>query len=262
MQIIGHGFVAHHLAGLADRHEHVVVIAAGVSRTTTTSRAEFDREARLVRDVVRRCGREGRLVVFLSTASAGMYGSRGSPGTEDGPHPTSAYARHKLAMEAVVTRSRAPWLVLRLSHLVGTRHNPAQLVPALVRQVRSGSVVVYRGAYRDLLDVRHMLHVLDRLLALRVAGQVVNVASGRSEPVERIVDGIERRLGVTARRTVVDAGEGWWGVSIDRLRALVPEVGAFGFDADYLPALLDRYVPATPERPVTSGANPLLAESP
>ena len=36
LQIIGHGFVAHHLAGLADRHEHVAVIAAGVSRTTAT----------------------------------------------------------------------------------------------------------------------------------------------------------------------------------------------------------------------------------
>jgi hypothetical protein len=133
-------------------------------------------------------------------------------------------------------------------------------MPALVKQVLSGAVTVYRGAHRDLLDVRHMRHALDRLLALGVSGRVVNVASGVPEPVERIVTGIERRLETNARWTFVDVGEGRAVVSIARLRSLVPEVDDLAFGENYLSRLLDRYLAATTGRGsalARRGARPL-----
>jgi len=75
------------------------------------------------------------------------------------------------------------------------------------------------------------------------AGQIVNVATGYPERVERVVTEIERRLGTTARREIVDKpGAVRTVISTARLRAIMPEWDELGFGSSYLPSLLDRYV--------------------
>jgi nucleoside-diphosphate-sugar epimerase len=245
MRIVGNGFLAGHLAALAERHSDAVAVAAGVASTSVTDPGLFDRDAAMTYDVLRSC-RPTDTVVYFSTASAAMYGDADSPGDEAGPvYPTSAYGRHKLAMEAAVAASGKRWLILRLSHLVGSRQPPFHLLPALSERVLSGMVTIYPGARRDLLDLRHLLVALDRLLTDGVHGQIVNVASGVPQPIELIVSGIEQRLGRSPRhelRDVVPASR-TNPVSVAKLTALVPEVADFGFGAGYLDALLDRYLP-------------------
>ncbi|MEU8814246.1 NAD-dependent epimerase/dehydratase family protein [Actinoplanes sp. NPDC048796] len=243
MQIVGRGFLAHHLAPLADSHPRVVAVAAGVSTTVVDQTAEFDREAALLYDVLHHCRATGSTIVFFSTASAAMYGADASPGTENGPvFPTSPYGRHKLALEGVVQNSGVDWLVFRLSHLVGDAQRPHQLLPLLVAGVLAGTVSVHRGGHRDLVDVRHMVVALDRLLREGVRNRTVNIASGIPQPVETIVAGIERRLGRTAERRVIDVPVTRTLVSTALLRSLVPEAAEFGFGPGYLDALLDNYV--------------------
>ncbi|AHH95898.1 NAD-dependent epimerase/dehydratase family protein [Kutzneria viridogrisea] len=244
MEIIGKGFLSRHLeAAFGDRHPDTTVICAGVTRTTSAEIADFDREAALVHETVRRCKRTGRTLVFFSTASDSMYGAEGCSGHEDGPvYPISAYGRHKLSMEAVLASSGADWLVFRLSHIVGEGQRPHQLIPSLTAQVRTGQVTLHRNAHRDLLDVRHMVKALEGVLAIGVRHQVINVASGVLEPIERIVDGIEQRLGVRASRTMKDVYVTTTRTSTARLRMLVPEWNEIGFGPEYLPGLLDRYV--------------------
>jgi nucleoside-diphosphate-sugar epimerase len=244
MEVLGDGFIATHLThALGSRHPQVTVIAAGVSRTLTVDEAEFSREIKLVYDTIHRCRDQNRTVVFFSTASQAMYGGLPGPGTENGPvFPPSAYGRHKLALESVLARSGVSWLVLRLSHLVGPGQRPHQLLPSLITQIRSGTVEVHQNARRDLLDVRHMLSVLDCLLSTGVRDTVVNVASGTSVSVERIVAGIEHRLGVRARKLMVSKPRFTAEVSVALMRRLVAQSSQFGFGESYLDHLLDRYV--------------------
>lgn len=245
MQVVGSGFLAGHISALSDVHEHVTVIAAGVSWTQATSIADFDREAGLVNDVLRRCRAEGRTALFFSTAASGMYGAPDSPGTETGPvFPLNAYTRHKLAIESVIRLSGADHLILRLSHVVGPGQPSHQLFPSLVRQIQSGAVRIHRAAHRDLLDVRHLVQVIDHLLTARVRNEVVNVASGVQQPVERIVDEIAKQLGTHPRREVVEGTSGTGDIDISRLRSLVPQIGRIGFGHDYLERLVARYVAA------------------
>jgi nucleoside-diphosphate-sugar epimerase len=145
-------------------------------------------------------------------------------------------------MEAVLAASGVKWLVLRLSHVVGVGQQPHQLIPALVSQVRSGVVTVYRNAHRDLIDVRDVLWGLDRLLATGSVGQVVNVSTGMPVHIERIISGIECRVGASVRREVIDMGLIRKTVSNAKLCALVPEWHSLDFGPNYLSALLDRYV--------------------
>jgi nucleoside-diphosphate-sugar epimerase len=244
MEIIGNGFLARHLAAhFHDTHPDVTVIAAGVSSATSTDLAAFDRESELVTDVLRRCRRTKRTVVFLSTASAGIYGAEGSPGTEDGPvFPRTAYGRHKLALERMCTLSGTPHVIIRLAHVIGPGQQPNQLLPALTRSVLSGVVTVQPDVYRDLLDVRHVAPTLDALLRRDVCGEVVNIASGAPILVQDIVDALESKLGIRAERRVAAGQPGRTVVSTEKLRRLVPEFAAHDFGPGYLDDLLDRYL--------------------
>lgn len=248
MQIIGNGFIAAHLQPFETAHPAVVALAAGVSSTSTMSDAEFDREARLLDDVLRQCRAARQKVVFFSTAAAAIYGAPGCPGLEDVPClPQSPYGRHKLSLERRVAESGVDYLILRLGHVVGRGQPPHQLLPALVNQIRSGHVRVYRGARRDLIDVEDVVAALDGLLRRGVRGEVVNVASGVAVPVEDIVDHIERRLGVSALREYVDSGQASSAshVSTAKLRRLVPTVAGRLATTDYYQAVVDRYVDST-----------------
>ncbi|MFD7365569.1 NAD-dependent epimerase/dehydratase family protein [Nocardiopsis alba] len=243
MEIIGRGFLAGRLATIADRHPTVTVLAAGVSSTRVRSGAEFRRERELVCATAARCAREGRALVFLSTAAQAMYGHAEIPAREgDTVAPDSLYGRHKADLERVVLRSGAPWLVLRLSHVVGPGQRPHQLLPDIIRQIRSGVVRVYRGAHRDLIDVLDVVRALDGLLSQGTLEEVVNVACGVPHPAQTIVRGIERHLDLAPRHEYVDVSPTLTRVSIEKLRALVPAVHSLS-DDDYLDRVLERYVP-------------------
>jgi nucleoside-diphosphate-sugar epimerase len=244
MRIVGEGFIARHATRhFGARFPGVTLIAAGVSGVQVTEVDAFTREAELVYDVLRRCRAAGDTAVFLSTASAGMYGAPDSPGREDAPvFPLTPYGRHKLGLEAVCAVSGARCLVLRLGHIVGSGQASHQLLPALTRQLLAGRVAIHRAASRDLLDVRHLMGTLELLLAREVHGEIVNVASGVSIPVQRIVEELEARLGVRAERVLVDRPARAASASIDKLLGLVPEFAEHDFGPSYLERLLDRYL--------------------
>ncbi|MFD7028395.1 NAD-dependent epimerase/dehydratase family protein [Streptomyces sp. NPDC059917] len=243
MEIVGNGFIARNLAGVGERHPHATVLAAGVSSTSVLAEAEFAREAALVEEVTHRCRADGRLVVFLSSASHALYDTGDTAMAEDVElSPTSPYGRQKLRLEHIVAESGAPWLILRVSHAMGRWQRPHQLLPAFVQQVRSGSVRLYQGAHRDLIDAADVTRVVDGLLAQDVDNEVVNVASGRPLPIEAVIHGIEKRLGLSARHEIVDGPVSLTRVSVEKLCKLLPEMRSVT-DADYLDRMLDRYVP-------------------
>lgn len=242
MDIVGNGFLARSLRPIAHRHPDTVVLAAGVSWASGTSDADFEREAVLLGEVAERCRATGRRLLFFSTAATGMYGAVDGPGHEHSAIiPCTPYGAHKYALEQQVRASGADHLILRLGHLVGPGQPPHQLVPALVRQVREGSVRIQRGAARDLIDVDDVVTVIDRLLAHDLRGETVNVASGEAVPVEDIVDHLARRLGLEIRREYRDTGAHHV-IATGKLRALVPETAGMGFGPGYYRQVLDTFL--------------------
>ncbi|WP_367140665.1 MULTISPECIES: NAD-dependent epimerase/dehydratase family protein [Streptomyces] len=247
MQILGNGFLARCLSeAFTERFPEVTAIAAGVSSHATVAPEEFVREARLVHEVLRECKDRHRTVLFFSSASFAVYGSTGALCAE-GDHlaaPLSGYGRSKLALESAIRKSEVPYLILRLSHLVGRHQRVHQLLPGLMRQVRAGAVRVHKGAHRDLLDVHDLVDAIGRLLDQGARDEVLNMASGAPQHVEAILDGIEKRLGTSAVRTYVPGGTAITRVSIRRLQRYVPDFRPGLWSAQsYLDDLLDTYVP-------------------
>ncbi|WP_431683385.1 NAD-dependent epimerase/dehydratase family protein [Kitasatospora sp. KL5] len=253
MEIVGRGFLAGSLRPLAAAHPGTVVFAAGVSSGHSTSDAEFAREAELLYQVLARCERNGRRLVYFSTCASGMYGAGSRHSREDRPvFPNSPYGRHKLAMEGVLRASGVDTLVLRLAYTVGRAQRSHQLLPSLVAQIRSGSVRVHRGARRDLVHVLDVVAVIDALLSRGVSREVVNVASGHAVPIEEIIAHLEDRLGTVAAKEVVDVADDH-SVSNAKLLRLLPAGAHPAFGPDYFRTVIDRYLEAPPT-PVTGKA--------
>jgi nucleoside-diphosphate-sugar epimerase len=244
VEIVGNGFLARHLAQLGDRHGDTVVLAAGVSTTSHTVAADFEREADLVRATAARCIAGGQRLVFFSTASSAVYRAEDGPGREDGAVvAANPYGAHKLSLERELRECGVRHLVLRLGHIVGPGQPAHQLVPTLVRQINEGSVGVHRWAARDLLDVRDLVTIIDQLLDRDLCGETVNIASGTAVAVDRIVDHLEFRLGWRAQRRYVDAGEHHV-ISVHKLFTYLPADGPT-FGPAYYRRVLDSFLDAT-----------------
>jgi NDP-hexose 4-ketoreductase len=247
MRIVGRGFIAQRMAYLADSHPEAVVFASGVSSGKGRADEQFQREADLLFTELARCKAEGGRFVYFSSASPGIYTRRMCDGTEDGPvYPASAYCRHKLAMERIVLAAGVPHLIIRLTHTMGSGQRPHQLLPSLVRQIRSGQLTVHRGAHRDIIDVADAITLISDLLDLGLEHETVNVASGFSTPVEAVIAHIEKRLGVSAQKNYLDCPEDT-NISVAKLMRLVPAASTLGFSACYFETVIDRHLIAVDE---------------
>ncbi|MGF1646447.1 MAG: NAD-dependent epimerase/dehydratase family protein [Kineosporiaceae bacterium] len=239
MRVVGHGFMAKHLARIAGDHPDALALAAGVSHPRNPPEA-YDRERRLVEETVAGCLREDWKLVFFS--SAAVYGGPGCRGREeDVADPPTSYGRHKVALERMIEESGVRHLNIRLAHVVG-RHAPAhRLLPSLIRQVETGRVTVHRGTYRDLLHADDAVTVIDALLCAGIDHQVVNLASGRCVLIDRIVRHVERRLGRSAEWIYTDEGTRHC-LSVDRLRSLLPPTVQLHYPPDYYEHVIDSYL--------------------
>lgn len=214
-------------AGWSDVGE-AVVCAAGVADSRCDDPREFKRERDLLRELVERArDRRARLVYF---SGAPVYGRQDNLRIESDPvAPESAYGRHKVACEQLVADGGVAFVVLRLPNVIGPSGHPAQLLPSLVRQVAAGEVVVQAAATRDLIDVDDLVAILGSLLRSDHEDAVLNVASGISTPVFRLVAEIAHILEASPRVITVPGGDRQE-FSTARIRARLPDYPTFGPD--------------------------------
>ncbi|MEV0315494.1 NAD-dependent epimerase/dehydratase family protein [Nonomuraea fuscirosea] len=242
MEVVGDGMIARAFVNSGMRMD-VVVFAAGVSRSTTTEATEFAREADLLNEVIGDARAARRRLLYFSTASAHLYGNGdGSPRSEEDPvSPTTAYGRHKVAMEDMIRASGVDHLILRVTEVVGPHQRRHQLLPALFSQVNEGEVTVYRGARRDLIDVADLVTIAAELLCGGLRHATVNIASGHPVTADEIVSHLLEISGRAATKVYVDIPANDYNVSTKRMARHAPSSARMGFSPTYYRNVIDRY---------------------
>ncbi|MFF4615612.1 NAD-dependent epimerase/dehydratase family protein [Nonomuraea jabiensis] len=243
MEVVGDGMIARAFVNSRMGIDDVVVFAAGVSRSTATEATEFHREADLLHEVMGAARAGRRRLLYFSTASAHLYGNGdGSPRSEEDPvHPTTAYGRHKVAMENAIRTSGVDHLILRVTEVVGPHQRRHQLLPALVSQVDDGVVTVYRGARRDLIDVADLVTIAAELLRGGLHHATVNIASGHPVTAEEIVSHLVTMSGRAVTKVYVDIPANDYNVSTKRMTQHAPSTARMGFSPTYYRNVIDRY---------------------
>lgn len=239
MRILGGGLLAHGFQPFALDAPDLTIFARGVADSTSVEEAEFERERRHLRDAIGDSLREDHRLVYFSGGGA-IYGRfDGAKDERSALQPVTSYGRHQARCEDIIRDAGVRHLIIRLPNVVGARQNPRQLVPNLVAQAVKGEAVLQRHAARDLIDIHDVVRIVLRIAERMEGDETMVVATGRAVPVLEIFDEIERTLGTTARRRIVEGGEAQH-FGVGRLRAILPDVD---FSNDYPNAVLRRYVP-------------------
>jgi nucleoside-diphosphate-sugar epimerase len=130
----------------------------------------------------------------LLASSANIYGitQGGMIGEEVTPMPANDYAVSKLAMEymARLWMDKLPIVIARPFNYTGVGQSEDFLLPKIVAHFRRGARQIELGNLaiaRDFSDVRMVARCYRRLLATAPGGTVVNVCSGRSDSLERVL---------------------------------------------------------------------------
>jgi UDP-glucose 4-epimerase len=152
---------------------------------------------------------------IVNASSSSVYGNSGTlPRTEDqAPDPISPYAVAKLAAERFCTSFSRVYGIetvsLRYFNVFGPRQDPnsqyAAVVPRFIRLIAEGRSVTVHGDGEQSRDFTFIDNVVEANLlagdASDVSGMILNIATGRSETVNRATDLIASLLGRPVERS-------------------------------------------------------------
>jgi hypothetical protein len=240
MIVDGDGLLGRAFAREASEQPSAYVFARGVADSTCRDPAPYARERAMLADGLELAASRGLTFVYFSGAP--IFGSFDAPVDERTQiRPITDYGVHQAAAERMIEDHRARHLLVRLPNVVGPSGNPHQLLPALLAQVRSGTVDVQDGAERDLIAVEDVVRLVRALLATDIADRTVVVASGISTPVRDIVAWLSSDLSLTPVTRCVSGGTSQR-FRTDLLRSLVP--GGVAFRPDYARSVVREFARA------------------
>ncbi|WP_145481443.1 NAD-dependent epimerase/dehydratase family protein [Stenotrophomonas rhizophila] len=192
--IIGRGLVAAAFEEQWAHDEATVIVAAGVSNSAETEPAPFEREERMLAEVLD--GQEFQRIVYFGSCAVGNPAERVTP-----------YLRHKAEMEKrILADPRGQ--VFRLPQVVGEGGNPNTLTNFLRARIERGeSFDVWARAQRNLIDIQDVAtlgtHVLRRPTEYP---RMMSLADVVSTDMPEIVRVMEHVLGRRGNYRVLDLG--------------------------------------------------------
>lgn len=137
----------------------------------------------------------------LLASSANVYGNAGGELDEQAPlSPQNDYAVSKAAMESMAQlwAERLPMTLVRPFNYTGVGQSERFLIPKIVSHFQRRAEFIELGnldVSRDFYDVRRVVEVYSRLLALPGTGEVYNVCSGVEWTLDRVIETLRELSG-------------------------------------------------------------------
>lgn len=225
--VIGNGMIAKEFKSYRDI-DYIIIFASGVSDSTNTDTAAFERELKLITETIQ--NNEGKLFVYFSTCS--IY---------DLSMSQSSYVRHKIKMEDFIMKNCPQFIIFRITNPIGHTNNTHTVVNYFINNIlEKYQFEVWEKASRNIIDIDDMYLICDAILQQKLfTNSIVNIANPKNYVVSYIINCIEKHFDVSGNYSLVDKGGSPVIVTtkIDKLYS------AFNihFNEDYFPKLLKKY---------------------
>ena len=138
----------------------------------------------------------------LLASSANIYGNgtAGQLNEYAAPNPANDYAVSKLAMEYMsrLWMDRLPVFITRPFNYTGVGQAENFLLPKIVKHFKSKSPTIELGnidVWRDFTDVRALSNAYVKLLHAKPVGEVINICSGRTYSLRKVIELCEKITG-------------------------------------------------------------------
>jgi dTDP-4-dehydrorhamnose reductase len=191
--IIGNGLIANSLKAIDNKS--IVFIAAGVSDSQCTDISEFEREQKLVINIIE--NHPEKLIVFFSTYSILDKSMHGNP-----------YVLHKLLLENIIINKNVKYLIARVSNVVGSGGNSRNLFPFLINCISEGNKFdLWRDSSRNIILIEDFVLLLDHVIRCELntsSVKIFNIVNSNNFSVISIVEKIEKHLNRQARYNTIE----------------------------------------------------------
>lgn len=191
--IVGKGLLGRSLENYD--HDDCVFIASGVSDSKCSDISEFNREKKLVTEIVRKY--PGKIVIFFSTFSI-----------NDAVLNHDMYVEHKLLLEKLIETNCDEFLIARVSNLVGRGGNPKTVFNFFLSSILGGKQFsLWPNSVRNLIMDQDFAQILNFILVNEWQtwkNSIVNIVNARSYTAGEIVLAIEEFTGIRADYKIVD----------------------------------------------------------
>jgi UDP-2-acetamido-2,6-beta-L-arabino-hexul-4-ose reductase len=191
-------------------NDEVVIFASGVSNSKETDSYEFEREKKLLLQVIKE--NELNKLIYFSTCSI-----------NDNSMSSSPYVKHKISMESMIQKICNDYHIFRLPQVVGYSNSPT-IVNYLYKSITENiKFVVYKYATRNLIDVDDVFEISDYLINNNLySNEITNIATTHNCSIIDIVSLLERIVDKKATFTIEASGEKQ-SIDIDRILAILEE---------------------------------------
>jgi dTDP-4-dehydrorhamnose reductase len=196
--VIGNGLIAREFKKID--HSQYLVFASGVSNSKQGDDSEYLREENLLKFYLNQ--RPDLVFIYFSTCSI-----------LDSSVNKNPYVIHKLKMESIVNERIGPFLIVRTSNLVGANlWNTVTIFNYLfISVIENRSIEIWSGAFRNLLDVEHLIIMVTKVIDERVLiNSLIYLVNPTDISVSKIVDRIELFLGQNTDKNLISKGDRWF----------------------------------------------------
>lgn len=224
--IVGRGMLAKAFSNyLYDKD--IIIFASGVSNSNEVEYLSFQREKKLLLDVLR--NNQDRLIVYFSTCS--IY---------DSTLQNSKYVLHKLSMEQLIYKNCKKYLILRLPQVVGYTTSPT-IINFLYNNILHGNEFkIFSKSKRNIIDVEDVFNITDNILKENMfANSIINLASPICTSIFELVSILEELLCKRASYKIEIKGS-FYHIDVSHLDTICSKL-EISFDKDYVRRIIYKY---------------------
>jgi len=189
--IIGSGLLANAFYEYKDI-DNILIFASGVSNSKEILEEEFLREEQLLNLYLEKYGDSKHFVYFSTCSIFDTYFER------------SAYTKHKLNMEKIITKKAFSYNIFRLSQVLG-KNNKKQLIGFLFDVIKNEKYFDLYNIERNIIDIDDILYFTKKIINLRKSeNSIINIANPINIKVFDLVKLIEKITNKKAKYNLIE----------------------------------------------------------
>ena len=172
--IIGNGLIANSIQDADDKK--YIFFASGVSNSSTTNPLEFDREFRMIYELLQ--SHENKIFVYFSSCYISSNNAILTP-----------YYLHKLKMEQYILNNHSNYLILRLPQVIGKSNNNNTLINNFIYKANFNEIInLQKLSNRYFIDIFDISNIIKKLIYLKIKNEILDIFYPKSYNLIEIIE--------------------------------------------------------------------------
>jgi len=190
--IIGNGLIANSIKD--SDNKNYIFFASGVSNSSTINALEFDREFKLIKELLR--SHENKIFVYFSSCYISNNNAKLTP-----------YYAHKLKMEDYISNNRLNYLILRLPQVIGKSNNNNTLINNFIYKSNINEIItLQKFANRYFIDILDLSEIINKLIFLNIKNEILDIFYPKSYNLLDIIEILEICSGKKINYKLINEG--------------------------------------------------------